>query len=106
MSKPKKPNAKQRELQASWDKVVADHQRWPRFHTGPAPRPPQSIAKTTDMADAEMRVVAKYVTHGGTAVPAKVYTGDKVVGIAVMHKSCLQPIFNDQEAVDSAHMRR
>jgi len=29
-----------------------------------------------------------------------------MIGIAVMHKSCLQPIFNQQEAEDSAHMRR
>ena len=47
-------------------------------------------------------------TAGGVAAlaPAKVYTGTKVKGIATMHKSCLQPIFNQQEAEDSAHMRR
>lgn len=36
----------------------------------------------------------------------KVYTGDKVLGIAVMHKSCLQPVFDQQSAIDSAKMRR
>jgi hypothetical protein len=35
-----------------------------------------------------------------------VYTGTKMIGIAVMHKSCLQPIFSDEEARDSASMRR
>lgn len=34
------------------------------------------------------------------------YTGTLIKGIAVMHKSCLQPIINQQEAIDSAHMRR
>lgn len=34
------------------------------------------------------------------------YTGDKVLGIAVQHKSCLQPIFNEEAAKDSASMRR
>lgn len=34
------------------------------------------------------------------------YTGDKLIGIAIMHKSCLQPIFSKQQAEDSAHMRR
>jgi hypothetical protein len=34
------------------------------------------------------------------------YTGNKVLGIAVQHKSCLQPIFSQESAVDSAHMRR
>lgn len=34
------------------------------------------------------------------------YTGTKVLGIALQHKSCFQPIFNQQAAVDSANMRR
>ena len=38
--------------------------------------------------------------------PAKVYTGDKVLGIAVMHKSNLVPIFNDEAARDVSKMRR
>jgi hypothetical protein len=38
--------------------------------------------------------------------PVQFYTGDKVLGIAVQHKSCLQPIFSAESAVDSAHMRR
>jgi len=47
------------------------------------------------------------VTAGHDTTPnAKVYTGTEIIGIAVMHKSCLQPIFNQKEAEDSAHMRR
>lgn len=34
------------------------------------------------------------------------YTGDNLIGIAVMHKSCLQPVFSKQAAKDSANMRR
>ena len=34
------------------------------------------------------------------------YTGNKLIGISVLHKSCLQPIFSQEEAIDSAHMRR
>lgn len=34
------------------------------------------------------------------------YTGDKVIGIGVMHKSCLVPIFNSEQATDLAKMRR
>jgi hypothetical protein len=37
---------------------------------------------------------------------AQMYTGDECIGIAVMHKSCLQPIFNRQSAEDVAKMRR
>lgn len=36
----------------------------------------------------------------------KQYTGNAVVGIAVMHKSCLQPVFSKEAAEDSAKMRR
>jgi hypothetical protein len=34
------------------------------------------------------------------------YTGTQVLGIAVQHKSCLQPIFSQDAAKDSASMRR
>lgn len=34
------------------------------------------------------------------------YTGNNLVGITILHKSCLQPVFNKQEAVDAANMRR
>lgn len=36
----------------------------------------------------------------------KIYTGDKVIGIAAMHKSNLVPVFTDESAVDISHMRR
>lgn len=39
-------------------------------------------------------------------VATTMYTGDLVKGIAVMHKSCLQPVFSQQEAEESAKMRR
>ena len=34
------------------------------------------------------------------------YSGDKILGIAVLHKSCLQPITKKEEAIEIAHMRR
>ena len=48
------------------------------------------------------------VTPGGSAslkeIP--VYTGDQMIGISIIHKSCLQPIFSKQAAIDVATMRR
>ena len=38
--------------------------------------------------------------------PSPTYTGTKVLGIAVLHKSCLQPVFSQEEAIDIAKMRR
>ena len=47
-------------------------------------------------------------TGKGVAVKKEVqrYTGTECIGVAVMHKSCLQPIFNKQSAEDVAKMRR
>lgn len=41
-----------------------------------------------------------------TSAPRKVYTGDKVLGIATLHKSNAVPVFNNEEAVDISKMRR
>lgn len=38
--------------------------------------------------------------------PVQMYTGNKVMGVTIVHKSCLQPVFNQQEAIDAASMRR
>lgn len=44
----------------------------------------------------------------GTAVKQDipVYTGDKMIGIGVLHKSNAVPVFSDEEAVDISKMRR
>lgn len=41
-----------------------------------------------------------------TKAEKKVYTGDKIIGLATMHKSNIVPIFNEQAAKDVANMRR
>ena len=41
-----------------------------------------------------------------TLAPAKMYTGDKVKGIATMHKSNAVPVFSNEEAEDISRMRR
>ena len=41
-----------------------------------------------------------------TQTQRQVYTGTKVMGVTIVHKSCLQPVFNQQEAIDAANMRR
>jgi hypothetical protein len=47
-------------------------------------------------------------TSGGVASSRESmkYTGDMVKGISIVHKSCLQPVFTDQQAKDFAGMRR
>lgn len=36
----------------------------------------------------------------------KEYTGVNMIGISIIHKSCLQPIFSKESATDAANMRR
>ena len=47
-----------------------------------------------------------WVTGPCSSKPAPTYTGTNILGIAVLHKSCLQPIFSNEEAIEVAHMRR
>jgi hypothetical protein len=44
----------------------------------------------------------------GSTKPAqtKVYTGTEMIGIATLHKSNAQPVFNTETAKDISNMRR
>lgn len=48
------------------------------------------------------------VTPGGSTALKEIpqYTGTEMIGISIIHKSCLQPVFSKQAAVDVASMRR
>lgn len=47
-----------------------------------------------------------WTTGAVSSKPVPQYTGSNMIGISIIHKSCLQPIFTKEEAVDSARMRR
>ena len=94
-------DASWRELQKKWD-VDAEEKRRSRALKAPA-----LIYKLTTPAGRSTAHIPSLSTPGGsTSTVHKVYTGTEVIGIAVMHKSCLQPVFSQQEAQDSARMRR
>jgi len=98
------------ELQRSWDKLA------PRFSTKqyPAQQMPRGAFRplqtgpTYPPGREPQDIPSKPDTAGTVAArPAdKVYTGTKMKGIGVLHKSNSVPIFTDDEAVDIAHMRR
>jgi hypothetical protein len=44
--------------------------------------------------------------HNTYALERLQYTGTRLLGIAVLHKSCLQPVFSQEEAEAAAKMRR
>lgn len=100
---------KARELDASWKELQAkwgleiETKRRTRAMAAPAYVPP---ARTYRGADAP-RLPSLNSGLGVAAKAApKVYTGDKIVGIAAMHKSNLVPVFNEEAAKDISKMRR
>jgi len=101
-SKKKKPNAKQRQLQAEWEAIVEKH----RINV----KIPKDIKAWQELKP-QIRKTKHYPSlntfEGSTAkLNAKIYTGDKVIGIGTLHKSNVVPIFSEEEAKDQASMRR
>lgn len=47
-----------------------------------------------------------WVTGAVTTKKTEQYTGTNLLGITIVHKSCLQPVFNKEQAEDAAKMRR
>lgn len=89
------------ELQKKWG-LDAEEKRKQRGLKAPAYVPPQPYRRDTGPR------IASLETGGGTASvpPAKVYTGDAMIGIGQLHKSNAVPIFSKEDAVDISKMRR
>ena len=95
------------EQQKSWEdikkKYGADKPAMttaPRPNTRPARNPRIAELRTLPSLDTSVKGAVT------TGEKVKVYTGDKIIGIATMHKSNLVPIFNNDAAADVSKMRR
>lgn len=105
-SKKRKMNAKQRELQASWEAMLK------KYATKKvAPKKEQSLSAVYSLGTPACRETPKipslpFTAGPCTKAPDKVYTGTAIKGIGTMHKSNAVPIFSDEQAVDIARMRR
>ena len=92
-----------KELQKKWD-VDADEKRRTRAMKAPAldyklTTPPGRVTSHN--------IPSRNTGDGiGASKPTQQYTGTKMLGIGVMHKSNSVPNFSDQEAHDIATMRR
>lgn len=101
--KPKKPTAKQRELQASWEAIVKKYEpKKPVVH---------STVKSLTQPKPYIRETPKIPSLKGSFTPctkreSPVYTGTAIKGIGTMHKSNAVPIFSDEQAIEIATMRR
>jgi hypothetical protein len=100
-SKKRKPTAKQRELQAEWEKLLK------KYDTKPVAK----LVKPIKQVKEYIRETPKYPSldtgyHDCTKKPTPVYTGTAIKGIGTMHKSNAVPIFSDEQAIEIATMRR
>jgi hypothetical protein len=84
--------------QKEWDKLS------PKF--AKAPVKPNPAAKVAPTQEEKIPSLNSWITGPVSSKQIPQYTGTSVIGIAVQHKSCLQPIFNSDAAKDSASMRR
>jgi len=108
--KPKKPNAKQRAQQASWQALLD------KYDIKPAGKAARSVTKVAAINHPLTVVDPRRLTNHipsvdtGQGIAAKKtvqqYTGDAMIGIGQLHKSNAIPIFQAEDAVDISKMRR
>jgi hypothetical protein len=105
-SKKRKPTAKQRELDKSWELLLK------KYATKTVVKSkPQQLSDVYSLGKPACRETPKIPSLPFTGAPCAlkpnpVYTGTKIKGIGTMHKSNAVPVFSDDEAKDIATMRR
>ena len=110
--KRKTKNKSKKQLEAD-----AKHDKWLRKMNA---HPEQIAANKEKNANVPIRSIPDYrsngntiptsdVIPGGSTAPAErqVYSGERrLLGVAIMHKSNMVPVFDSQDAKDIARMRR
>lgn len=91
------------ELQKSWDDLKLRHKAKPVREQST-----DWVYSLSAPINRQAQKIQSLVTPGGNTAAKQpmMYTGDKIKGIGVMHKSNLVPIFTDDQAKDIASMRR
>lgn len=97
--------------QAEWDRKLVEFDKLaPRFSTGPYNAPKKTITDFMPKTPPGRETVRAPSQDTGwvtcTAVKDTEYTGDKILGIGVLHKSNGVPVFSQEEAHDISKMRR
>lgn len=105
--KKRKPNAKQRELKASWEAILKKYDITPEIQRSPvvvANRTSSTTLRRVSSLDN-----APSLDSGVGIAPKRErnhYTGDAMIGIGQLHKSNSVPVFRKEDAEDQAKMRR
>lgn len=110
--KKRKLNAAQRQLKADWEKMMKQHAK--PLEKGAKAKAQVSTAaplskKPTKLLEAGRinKQPSLDTGYNSTAPRTQImYSGDKVLGVALMHKSNYQPVFDTKTAEEIAKMRR
>lgn len=98
-----------RELDADWKELLKRQgiEQEERKRRRAMSAEPLVYKLETPVGRTNTKHIPSRVTAGHDTTPnVKVYTGTEIIGVTVLHKSCLQPVFNQQQAIDAASMRR
>lgn len=98
-------------LQAEWEQRLGAFKKMaPKFSRTPtAPPSTGPLVSTMRVPPGRETPVIASLDTGWVACTKntdQVYTGSRVKGVGVMHKSNMVPIFSDEEAIDISRMRR
>ena len=103
---------KAQQLQAEWEvKLGAIKKMAPKFsgNTRPEPKPTGVLSTSPRIPPGRETPRIASLDTGWVACTKKsdtTYTGEKVLGISVLHKSNGVPVFSQEEAIDISKMRR
>jgi hypothetical protein len=94
-------DAEWEQKQKEWAKLSPLANTKTKFKSAPSLSPQIPAGRDTT------RHIPSRVTAGGSTAPVhREYTGDKIIGIATLHKSNAVPVFSQDEAVEISRMRR
>lgn len=91
------------QLQKDWEDMMK------KYETKPVRKLERKVYKSPVAVRREVPRYPSVDTGGNATKPInhdKVYTGDKMIGIAVMHKSNSVPVFSSDDAKEISKMRR
>lgn len=100
---------KERELKMEWENLTKKHQETSKPKTSNRlMNSPKKYSLTIPRGRGTDHIPTVDSGHLGavTVKQTQKYTGDKLLGIGVMHKSNLVPIFNGDDAIAISKMRR
>ena len=95
-------------LQAEWEELKKKHSVDSKKNKQLTKTQPFVYKLDTPVGRTNTKHIASLNTGEvvAAAKPIPQYTGTEMIGIAIQHKSCLQPLFSQDSAKESASMRR